>query len=92
VHSDGVDLRICDVRVAKWLSADRALVAYDRSERLLYCHVGSEPPGLFERALVLCSGRLPERREGHLAAYVDVPEHVAMNVIARLRQTEWSFV
>lgn len=42
------------------------------------------PPELYERALVLCSGRLPERRRGWLY-YDDVEPGVAAALAARLR-------
>lgn len=61
IHSDGRDLRVVTNRLGKWLAAwdeSQRIFAYDAENREIRCHRFSEPPGLFERALTLCSGRL----------------------------------
>ena len=85
LHSDGNDLRVADTRLAKWLAAGRTpLLAYDRERRRVVCHRGTEPPWLYERALVLCSGLLPTPVEGHLVEYADVGPEIAAALAARL--------
>jgi len=85
LHSDGNDLRTADTRVAKWLAASRTpLLAYDRERQRAICHRGTEPPWLYERALVLCSGLLPTPVEGHLVEYADVGPRIAATLTARL--------
>ncbi len=85
MHGDGYDLRVADARLAKWLASERSpLLAYDAERHRALCHRGAEPPWLFERALVLCSGLLPIPVEGHLVEYGDVDPAVAAALIARL--------
>ena len=45
--------------------------------------MGCEPPGLFRRALVACSGYLPEKRDG-LTVYRDIPKEVANTILHKL--------
>lgn len=84
-HYDGNDWRPADSRVVKWLSAfgQRALLAWDPGTRALACHLGCEPPGLFERAAVLCTGR-PARAAGGEIVYEQVDESVAAALATRL--------
>jgi hypothetical protein len=85
MHADGYDIRRADARLAKWLAAaGTPLLAHDRASGRAVCHRGTEPPGLYERALVLCSGLLPTPVEGHLVEYVDVPVRVASALTGRL--------
>ena len=85
VHSDGHDSRMTDSRLAKWLAADgTSLLAHDPARTRVICHRGTEPPSLYERALVLCSGLLPRPLEGHLVEYADVDQGVAAALAARL--------
>jgi hypothetical protein len=85
-HELGTDRRRVTSRLGKWLAASRSvpLLAWEAATRSVACHLGAEPPGLFERALVLCSGQLPERRGNHVV-YRGVGEEVAWAVAARLQ-------
>jgi hypothetical protein len=85
MHSDGRDMRLAEARLAKWLAAGRTpLLAHDRQRQRAICHMGTEPPWLYERALVLCSGLLPTPVEGHLVEYTNVDRDIASTVAARL--------
>jgi hypothetical protein len=85
MHADGRDVRRAEARLAKWLAAGRTpLLAHDRRRERAICHMGTEPPGLYERALVLCSGLLPSPVEGHLVEYTKVGVEVASAVASRL--------
>jgi hypothetical protein len=85
IYTDGVEARVAEIRLAKWLAADRTpLLAYDPARRCAICHLGTEPPALYERSLVLCSGFLPARVEGHLVEYANVPPDVIAALTARL--------
>ncbi len=85
MHSDGRDVRLAEARLAKWLAAGRApLLAHDRERQRAICHMGTEPPWLYERALVLSSGLLPTPVEGHLVEYSNVDRDVASTVAALL--------
>jgi len=56
-----------DAYIVKHLAAQqsgRPLLAYDSDRQLLIVPLGAELPGLYERAAVLSSGRLPDRLEG----------------------------
>lgn len=85
--SVGAELRETDARLCKWLAAShehRALLAYDESVQALVCPLGAEPPGLFERALVMCSGRPPEKRRDGTTLYTRVPPNIASTLWRRL--------
>jgi hypothetical protein len=60
---------------AKW--ADRPLLSYDGTH--LYCSLGAQLPGLYERAVVQASGMPPER-DGWRMKYADTPSSVARAV------------
>jgi hypothetical protein len=73
LHFNGIDLRRADSRLAKWLTWPRPpMLTIDEANRSVCCHLGSEPPGLYERALVIGSGMLPRRFAEHLVRYDDV--------------------
>jgi hypothetical protein len=79
-RESGAQLLETDARLCKWLAAARerlALLAYDGPSRALVCPLGAEPPGLYERALVLCSGRPPVRRKDGTTLYTEVPPEIA---------------
>jgi hypothetical protein len=82
---DGESRRCLDP-LSKWLAAaDREpLLAYDPGSQQLACHVGVALPGLFERAVVLASGRRPSRTGRHLV-YEVVDEHLAATLVSKLR-------
>ena len=85
IHTDGADARVAEIRLAKWLAVDRTpLLAYDPDRRCAICHLGTEPPALYERALVLCSGLLPTRVKGHLVEYSNIPPEVVSALADRL--------
>jgi hypothetical protein len=76
----GAVLRETDARLCKWLAAAaerRTLLAYDEAARILVSPLGAEPPGLYERVLVLCSGRAPTKRKDGTTLYTQVPPEVA---------------
>jgi hypothetical protein len=76
----GAVLQETDARLCKWLAAareGRTLLAYDEAARILVSPLGAEPPGLYERVLVLCSGRAPIKRKDGTTLYTQVPPEVA---------------
>jgi len=81
-HRQNPKAVLCEPRTAKYLAAlseHRALIGYDTRRQQLLAAAGAPLPGLLERAAVLCSGWLPERR-GDVIAYRDVPRWVAENI------------
>jgi hypothetical protein len=62
----------------------RPLLAYDASTASLLTPLGAELPSLYERAIVLCSGKPPQKLENGLTRYPDVPKTHARVVAARL--------
>lgn len=90
MHVSEADARISESRLAKWLAVTRTpLIAYAPDRQRAICHLGTEPPGLYERALVLCSGLLPARVDGHLVEYADVPAPVIGALTSRLTRTSY---
>jgi hypothetical protein len=84
-HFNGRDWRVADDRLVKWLSAGReALLAFDLDHRALACHLGAQLPGLYERAAVLCSGRLPQSTGTGHVVYPDVGPALAAALVACL--------
>ena len=80
--ADAKDRRtvVADVRFAKHLAASArsfALIGYEESSNTLLASAGAPLPGIFERAAVLCSGRLPKRRRDGTLAYECVPVEIA---------------
>ena len=83
VRANGLSSVVADVRLAKHLAASDAsfaLIGYDEPSAKLLASAGAPLPGLFERAAVLCSGRLPTRREDGSLAYERVPVEVAESI------------
>ena len=73
-------------RTAKILAARSAgmqLHGYDASHRRFVATLGAEPPGLFARALVASSGRLPTQDDQRVA-YTDVAPATATTVLGKL--------
>jgi hypothetical protein len=60
-----------------------SLWQYDAGKAMFRATLGCEPPGLLGRALVACSGQLPELGRG-LISYSNVSPHVASNVMLAL--------
>jgi hypothetical protein len=61
----------------------RRLHGYDASTQSFQCVLGCEPPGLFRRALVACSGTLPRRLNGSLS-YPKVNRELAGLILGKL--------
>ena len=70
-----------DARIVKYLAALAAgtsLIGYDPDSRVLYVPLGADLPGLYGRAAVFASGRLPhENRPEGLLEYRRVPPDLA---------------
>ena len=82
-HRAGDDLLAGDSRLVKLLAHVDARVspfAYERKQQRLIVPLGARLPGLYERALTLCSGRLPRRVGAGLVAYEEVPITVAAHL------------
>jgi hypothetical protein len=80
------ECRVTGPRLAKHLAAatcSRVLVSYDRAAKAISVPLGAELPGLYARAAVLASGRVPQRL-GRRSVYQGVPEAVAHTLLARL--------
>jgi len=84
-RSDGESRRCLDP-LSKWLAAANLepMLAYDPGSQQLACHVGVALPGLFERAVVLASGRPPSRAGRHLL-YEEVDDGLATLLVRKLR-------
>jgi hypothetical protein len=84
----GVTYRV-PVQVGKYavLSVHRGVFSYDSSHRVISVLPMLRPPMLIERALILCSGRLPRfnSTSGRLE-YFDIPFDVARLAAQLLRQ------
>lgn len=59
------------------------LHGYSASTRTFDCAIGCEPPGLFRRALVACSGRLPQVSNGRIQ-YHNVEPAIAALILDKL--------
>ncbi len=87
LHNPDGNLRVADSYTVKYLAARQAmisLVGYDRAHQELLVPLGCELPGLFHRAAILASGRPPKHMQGGWVRYVDVPENIARELVARL--------
>ena len=79
--------RLLDNQLVKWVGggAERiAMLAYDAPSASLTTRLGAQLPGLFERAVVLCSGRPPTKLKNGTVKYHDVPSVVCSLVFDRL--------
>lgn len=56
---------------------------YDRAKEQFLSTLGCDPPGLLGRALVACSGTLPEMQRG-VVAYTGVGKDVALGILSHL--------
>lgn len=71
--------RVVDTRLARYLAASiygLALMAYDSQRQEIRVPFGGQLPGLYERAVVACSGE-PAMRDGSTIVYRDVPPETA---------------
>ena len=59
------------------------LHGYNKNYSSFECAIGCEPPGICRRALVSCSGMLPELKDGKII-YHDVPEEIAKILLYKL--------
>ena len=66
------------------------IMSYDEERQELTCLLGARPPGLFERALILCSGELPQTPGDHRCIYSNVPDNVHRWIAAKLGPAGWS--
>ena len=85
-------LRECDNAVSKYAGAaatGRSIMSYEPDERRLVCPLGARPPGLYERALVLCTGELPRSLSDGTCVYHGIPPDVASWLAARLGPHGW---
>ncbi|OCQ02071.1 hypothetical protein AKH15_07040 [Vibrio parahaemolyticus] len=85
VDSDG-SAKSLPFEAAKYLSASSAnlkLIGYDPHKTEFQCLIGCQPPSLYRRALVACSGLLPEKAGGKLI-YTNVPKSVAGTLLQKL--------
>lgn len=84
-HFNGRDWRIADNRLVKWMAAGRhPPLAFNEDHRTLACHIGGQLPGLYERAAVLGSGRLPTTTTSGHVVYSAVRPGVARALASRL--------
>ena len=92
VWAEGV-WRECGNATAKYAGAAAVgehIMAYDEDRKELTCLFGARPPGLFERALILCSGELPQTPGDHRSVYTNVPDNVHRWIAAKLGPAGWS--
>jgi hypothetical protein len=71
------------VKIAAARLANTKLHAYEEKDRAFVARLGCEPPGLLGRALVSCSGQLPEISNG-TSRFGNVPPSVAQIVLTAL--------
>ena len=86
-------LRECDNAVAKYAGAaatGRSIMSYAADDQRLTCLLGARPPGLYERALVLCTGELPRSLSDGTSVYDGVPSDIAAWLAARLGPHAWA--
>jgi hypothetical protein len=79
--------RIGPYQVVKLMAAwDQGVTLhrYDEGRRVFLSTLGCEPPGLYERTLVACSGVLPTISKG-IVQYENVPPDVGVAVLAGLK-------
>ena len=79
-HGTPGKVLVADSRLAKWLAArdvSLPLLAYEAETERLVCKLGSQLPGLFERAAVLCSGWAPQPLKDGTVLYEGVTSQVA---------------
>ncbi len=57
---------------------------YDRESQTFISVLGCEPPGLFRRALVSCSGKLPVFGDKNTLRYSGVSPELAMTILSKL--------
>lgn len=91
VWAEGV-WRECGNATAKYAGAAAVgehIMAYDEDRKELTCLFGARPPGLFERALILCSGELPQTPGDHRSIYRNVPDYVHRWIAAKLGPAGW---
>ena len=84
----GQKLLACEPRLARWLAvpSNAHHLAYDPVRHVLTVPLGGRLPGLWERAVVLASGRPPQQsHDRHV--YRDVPASVAATVATTLAVT-----
>jgi hypothetical protein len=76
-------IAVADSRLVKWLVAADAgvdILGYDEQRRTLSCRLGAQLPGIYERAVTLCSGDAPTERVDGTVSYPAVPADVALEV------------
>lgn len=78
------------VKYAGAAAVGEHIMAYDKEKQELTCLFGARPPGLFERALILCSGELPATPGDHRSIYRNVSDHVHRWIAAKLGPAGWS--
>lgn len=67
------------------LEAGSPLLGYDTAHRTLTVPLGARLPELYERAAVLCSGRIPTKSlAGFCLQYTDVPPEIASTLYTRM--------
>ena len=79
--------------LAKHLAAlqfGRPLLAYLPEARKLLVPIGADLPGLYERALVLSSGQMPEKSQGTGRTHLKFTSY--SNVSVNDAQTLWSLL
>ena len=80
------ELRVGNSRIVKYLAGadmEQALLTYDQANKRLIVPFGAPLPGLYERAVVLCSGFLPNNDKNKLY-YESVPECIADAILKRM--------
>jgi hypothetical protein len=77
-------------RLLATLDAGLDALAWDPDSRIACARYYAEPPALYERALVLCSGRAPDASEHGTTRYAAVSEEVACAIHARMRSPRQS--
>ena len=83
-HRRGNDLRVAGSRLVRWLTASPRELMTIGPEDQVTCRVGTQPPWLYERALVLASGLAPRPGADYTVIYQGVPAPLAEDLLAAM--------
>ena len=86
VYFDGAKFRECGYELSKLFAARQSRIFlhhYDERAEEFSALLGCQPPGLYRRTLVSCSGTLPFVREGRYI-YKEIPKNIASIIMAKL--------
>jgi hypothetical protein len=88
VYFDGIKFRECGYELSKLFAARESKIFlhyYDHNTKDFSGLLGCQPPGLFRRALVSCSGKLPiTNKNKQRIIYNNIPDDIAKLIMLKL--------